>query len=170
MAKKLVRYKNVNGTLVKQMESPMLVNGLVDISQLPVVGAMGAAIIERGSNANGEYVRWADGTQICVSEINLTGINIAPDHSIWNTSKYVSPASYHNIDTFLIKPITATDDTTSGLVMMPIVGFVASRGIISMYNTGNSSQSVHPGVAIRNGGTNYIKSICFTVTTIGRWK
>lgn len=27
------------------------------------------AIIERGSNANGEYVRWADGTQICVGGV-----------------------------------------------------------------------------------------------------
>lgn len=28
-------------------------------------GVPTGAIIERGSNANGEYVRWADGTQIC---------------------------------------------------------------------------------------------------------
>lgn len=46
MSKKLVRYKNVNGVLVKQFESPALVNGTIDISQLPVVGTMGAAIIE----------------------------------------------------------------------------------------------------------------------------
>jgi len=29
------------------------------------VSQVGGAIIERGSNANGEYVRFADGTQIC---------------------------------------------------------------------------------------------------------
>lgn len=69
MAKKLVRYKNVNGTLVKQFESPVLVDGLVDISQLPVVGTMSSAIIERGSNANGEYVKWADGMMICWSVV-----------------------------------------------------------------------------------------------------
>lgn len=46
-------------------ELPALENGKVDLSWLPVVGAMGSAIIERGSNANGEYVRWADGTQVC---------------------------------------------------------------------------------------------------------
>ncbi len=28
-------------------------------------GVPTGAVIERGSNANGEYVRWADGTQIC---------------------------------------------------------------------------------------------------------
>lgn len=65
VVKKLVRYKNVSGALVKQFETPPLVDGLVDISQLPVVGTMGAAVIERGSNANGLWVKWADGTLIC---------------------------------------------------------------------------------------------------------
>ena len=64
-AKKVVRYQNVNGALVKQYESPPLVDGLIDIAQLPVVGVMGAAIIEQGSNANGSWVKWANGTMIC---------------------------------------------------------------------------------------------------------
>lgn len=39
---------------------------LGDAALADVVGDMSAgAIIERGSNANGEYVRFADGTQIC---------------------------------------------------------------------------------------------------------
>ena len=33
------------------------------VSQL--AGVPTGAIIERGSNANGDYIRWADGTQIC---------------------------------------------------------------------------------------------------------
>ena len=38
----------------------------VPSDRLRIVGALSAgAIIERGSNANGEYVRWADGTQVC---------------------------------------------------------------------------------------------------------
>jgi hypothetical protein len=40
-------------------------NILGTVSQLD--GVPTGAIIERGSNANGEYVRWADGTQICVA-------------------------------------------------------------------------------------------------------
>ncbi|MDX0413897.1 hypothetical protein GOC69_24120 [Sinorhizobium medicae] len=35
-------------------------------------GVPTGAIIERGSNANGEYVRYADGTQICWGEVDLT--------------------------------------------------------------------------------------------------
>lgn len=38
----------------------------VPAERLRIVGALSAgAIIERGSNANGEYIRWTDGTQVC---------------------------------------------------------------------------------------------------------
>lgn len=73
MAKRLVRYRRENGALVKIAELPMLENGKVDISQLPVVGTDGAAIISEGSNANGSWVRFANGTQICKTNDVLLG-------------------------------------------------------------------------------------------------
>jgi len=36
-------------------------------------GVPTGAVIERGSNANGDYVRWADGTQICMSGALASG-------------------------------------------------------------------------------------------------
>ena len=49
----------------------------VPSDRLRIVGALSAgAIIERGSNANGEYVRWADGTQVCWQKESLEGISI----------------------------------------------------------------------------------------------
>lgn len=36
-------------------------------------GAPTGAVIERGSNANGEYVRFADGTQICTNRFTTSG-------------------------------------------------------------------------------------------------
>ena len=49
----------------------------VPAERLRIVGALSAgAIIERGSNANGEYVRWADGTQVCWQKESLEGISI----------------------------------------------------------------------------------------------
>ena len=49
----------------------------VPADRLRIVGALSAgAIIERGSNANGEYVRWADGTQVCWQKESLEGISI----------------------------------------------------------------------------------------------
>ena len=62
--KYIVQRRTASG-LENVAELPALKNGKVDLSWLPVVGSMGSAIIERGSNANGEYVRWADGTQVC---------------------------------------------------------------------------------------------------------
>lgn len=40
-------------------------------------GVPTGAIIERGSNANGEYVRYADGTQICSIVLPTTSYNIS---------------------------------------------------------------------------------------------
>ncbi|CUH67960.1 hypothetical protein TG4357_03307 [Thalassovita gelatinovora] len=37
-------------------------------------GAPTGAVIEKGSNANGAYTRWADGTQICTHKIDLGSI------------------------------------------------------------------------------------------------
>lgn len=78
--KYIIQRRTASG-LENVAELPALENGKIDLSWLPIVGAMGSAIIERGSNANGEYVRWADGTQVCYSTVkthnNLssTGIN-----------------------------------------------------------------------------------------------
>ncbi|OHV81601.1 hypothetical protein [Rhizobium sp. LCM 4573] len=40
-------------------------------------GTPTGALIERGSNANGEYVRYADGTQICISPLLQPTTNVA---------------------------------------------------------------------------------------------
>lgn len=40
-------------------------------------GTPGGAVIERGSNANGDYVRFADGTQICTATLNPAGATSA---------------------------------------------------------------------------------------------
>ena len=79
MADKYVIQRRTASGLENVAELPALENGKVDLSWLPVVGSMGSAIIERGSNANGEYVRWADGTQVCwgsyIYNFNTTDID-----------------------------------------------------------------------------------------------
>ena len=49
-------------------------SGLTNVGQFPqsIVGSMGSAIIESGSNANGNYVKFADGTQLCFASIVTT--------------------------------------------------------------------------------------------------
>jgi len=50
-------------------------NILGTVSQ--AAGAPTGAVVERGSNANGEYVRFADGTQICTRTVNLDFTTVA---------------------------------------------------------------------------------------------
>lgn len=48
-------------------------SGLTNVGQFPqsIVGSMGSAIIESGSNANGDYVKLADGTLICYNRKSI---------------------------------------------------------------------------------------------------
>lgn len=59
-------------------------------------GVPTGAIIERGSNANGEYVRFADGTQICWR----SGIQIVPG----TTQEFVTSTSYSYPASFISTP------------------------------------------------------------------
>lgn len=90
-------------------ELPALEGGKVDLSWLPVVGSMGSAIIERGSNANGEYVRWADGTQITYASAPISGafdsILVEP-WRIANTSTIAFPASFVQAPTIVCSVMT----------------------------------------------------------------
>jgi hypothetical protein len=65
-----------------------------------LVGTMaGGAIIERGSNANGEYVRFADGTQICTCDVVYENImtSIVPGLFQSNVSYAVFAAAFTNV-------------------------------------------------------------------------
>lgn len=54
------------------------------------------AIIERGSNANGDYIRWADGTQICwqLSDV-LTGSTASGTLFLSNVHSWTFPAAFN---------------------------------------------------------------------------
>ncbi|WP_218951150.1 hypothetical protein, partial [Desulfoluna butyratoxydans] len=52
-----------------------------------VLSEAGGAIIERGRNVNGEYVRWADGTQIC-------WLRVSPSNTPWQYLTKTVPAEF----------------------------------------------------------------------------
>ena len=151
MSKKLVRYKNVNGVLVKQFESPALVNGLVDIGQLPVVGSMGAAVIERGSNANGSWVKWSDGTMICTGQVLVSFVGSDPYKIVSATF----PAVFTVVEARLS---SAYISCGSGAVSTAIIGgnptgtsLMIPPARDTIFNTGVSNEPV-------------------TYLAVGRWK
>ena len=62
-------------------------------------GVPTGAVIERGSNANGEYVRLADGTQICTRIVDLDGISVTTAmgplyRNDTNLGPYAFPAAF----------------------------------------------------------------------------
>lgn len=59
-------------------------------------GAPTGAIIERGSNANGEFVRYADGTQIFWVSVQEDDVSFSPEQGVYISPRftYVYPASF----------------------------------------------------------------------------
>ena len=93
--KYIIQRRTASG-LETVVEVPALESGKIDLSWLPVVGSMGAAIIERGSNANGDYIRWADGTQVCIAQKTVTvSISIGSTGVGWtDTQTWTYPAAF----------------------------------------------------------------------------
>ncbi|WP_044069565.1 hypothetical protein [Pseudomonas aeruginosa] len=58
-------------------------------------GVPTGAVIQRGSNANGEFVRFADGTQICIRQITGSGSNYqAGPNTVQLAAEFIGGSSY----------------------------------------------------------------------------
>ena len=109
----------------------------------------GGAIIERGSNANGNYRKFADGTMICFFSKALSGLSGADNAGTWTY-----PVS------FVENPYPSVTATLSGY---------ASNRI----NIGGSVNLTHFGI-----GTMFVDNTNYTLDgntwanfiAIGRWK
>lgn len=95
------------GAIVMSTGSAWRVCGLVGAPTSPVVtraGLLGpvsqsggvptGAVIERGANANGDYVRFADGTQICTRILDLDGLSVNVASGALFRSDNVGPYSF----------------------------------------------------------------------------
>lgn len=169
MADKYIVQRRTASGLEVVAELPVLEDGKIDLSWLPVVGTMGSAIIESGENANGQYTKLADGMMICESTVSLTGLNVLPDQEIWNTNKYVPPAVFVGEKRVSVTSVNSVNNATAG-INNQFIGIVASGGMLFLYNTGGSYHYINPGEAVRNGGGYNITSASIQVVAIGRWK
>lgn len=137
MAKKVVRYKRINGALVKQFEVPPLIGGLVDIASLPIVGTAGSAIIESGSNANGRYIKWADGTMICTGQVlvSFTGsdsykIVSATFPAVFTVVEARMSGSYISCGNGAVSTaIIGSNPTGTNLMISPVRGTIFNTGV-----------------------------------------
>lgn len=87
-----------------------LLNSLGTAAFADIVGSIAdGAIIERGSNANGEYERFADGTQICwLSSFSMTQNSSSTFRNTWSF-----PASFISAPT-LMPPVFPHGSTSWG--------------------------------------------------------
>lgn len=94
MAQILTIAKKVAGALGTKVKVPVLDAELkLPPEVLRIVGAVAAgAIIESGSNANGQYIKYADGGLICTNTPVLLGYAIPPGSTLVGNWSY--PASF----------------------------------------------------------------------------
>jgi hypothetical protein len=79
-------------------------------------GVPTGAVIERGSNANGQYVRFADGTQICTHFVSVSGAATASGQ-IFNSpsNTWTFPAGFSNKPAFYANEAGGNGFTWAGL-------------------------------------------------------
>ena len=147
--KYIIQRRTASG-LETVVEVPALESGKIDLSWLPVVGSMGSAIIERGSNANGDYIRWADGTQVCTGSVSLSFV--ASDNYVAATA--IFPAAF-------VSTPTVVSGTYQGV----------SNGSASDASYPPSSTSCVISVSPTRGTTfGSPGTRTYTYLAIGRWK
>ena len=123
-------------------------------------GVPTGAVIEQGSNANGSYVRLADGTQIC-SHVGLNAVQITPAHV---AATWSFPAAF-------VAPPTGTSiilDGNAWDAAPPPSGI--GRGDVTAVR-GNNTATGLSAQGWAGGGASFGATdvIPFTVMAIGRW-
>lgn len=117
------------------------------------------AIIERGSNANGSYVRFADGTQICTNKVTINRVTNPggkQNNELAPAASFVGvPATYRSIE-FL---------NGSNGAFPPLYSFGTTQSrFVNSGETGTNEFSWPPQI-----GTFTANSEVQTLIAIGRW-
>ena len=134
------------------------VTELVDLTALQphVAALLDSRIVEMGSNANGEYVRWENGLQICWADrsvINWPAQTTANEGSYYASDfTWTFPASF--IDTNIV--ITASPGyvgtaSTWGATTIYHTSITTTSVILRLWTT-HSRPSTSNGVAVAIGG------------------
>ncbi|EME9745548.1 pyocin knob domain-containing protein [Pseudomonas aeruginosa] len=133
---------------------------VLQYSQFNLLGAVSqssgvptGAVIDRGSNANGEYVRFADGTQICTMSINVTdqAIDSAYGPLFQGARTWSFPVAF-----------SGAPAVSVGLFRW---GSAASWGSVATLPSTTSATLRGFDIASRPAGT----STAISATAIGRW-
>ncbi len=112
-------------------------------------GVPTGAVIERGSNTNGSYVKLADGTMICNMQVSTSSFSASGQLQVSNTVSLTYPATF----------ITASDVTICGN------DAVSAGMIVAGFSTSSSTANVLAYFPIGVGQP--VRTL--RLTAIGRW-
>ena len=117
-------------------------------------GVPTGAIIERGSNVNGEYVRFADGTQICTTTVDFPAAAISTQIDIVKPH----PASFSAINSVQYSSRAQLGGAQSE------IGKIYINGV---YTSSTSATTLGARCYTYREAT--IEAVTFYFTTTGRW-
>ena len=144
-------------TLVGAPWVEVIQQGRIVGSVSQAAGVPTGAVIERGSNANGEYVRFADGTQICTKRVTLLNQNInTPFGSMFSSASLLAGVTVYAAS-FIAPPVCQITAHVANLTVLTAVG-----GIGDTANTPATVFVVSP-TSVTD------RTIYVNVTANGRW-
>ena len=138
-------------TGVPDLRAGTTIDGAVAFHRANILGAVSqsggtptGALIERGSNGNGAYTRFADGTQICAHELEVDPPNTASGGVYQGASPttWVFPASFAS---GTLPTVSATDTNIGGLWSANYVGGSGAASIRAQFGT---SKNAVPTMAV----------------------
>lgn len=141
--------------------------GKVPADRLRIVGALDAgAVIESGSNANGSYTKFADGTFVCRHTVSLTGLSVAAGTVIYNAINWTLPVTATGGD--FVKTIVNAilKDSNTNIIY---AGFALDAYGAMVYNTGGLCNNLTPGQAVTGLGSSVCNSAVIKLFGYGRW-
>lgn len=125
-----------------------------ETNKAPSVDAIKKGIIDSGSNENGNYIKFYDGTMICSKVVSGTYQCNQSDGSVYKT-----------------QDINLGDYTQTFTQLPTISGSVGGTSFCWLGLIGGSSQSVSsPGIAVLMRPTSSSLSARINIIAIGRWK
>ena len=129
-----------------------------NFTAIPQVG--GDPLVESGSNADGEWTRWADGTQICTWEFTMSITSASINNIYWTF-----PAAFNS------RPSVNWSSQKSNVYFVGGAdGRIRSRTVTGHLNNSNTGARLRlytiEGLTITTGGS-IERNL---VTAIGRWK
>ncbi|WP_176038778.1 hypothetical protein [Brucella tritici] len=129
-----------------------VMTGAGTVASRPIVGTVSqaggvptGAIIERGSNANGEYVKYADGTLICTRSISYPAINIT---SASNGIFFGLPENARNFPAaFVTEPAFASIFLSGGIMWAVAQSVVTTTAWPGWYPFSDLAKTSVPAIA-----------------------